>query len=48
MESIRIPWNDWKVVRQLGKGSYGTVYEIERTIGSYTEKSAMKVISIVY
>ena len=46
MDSIRIPWNDWKVVRQLGKGSYGTVYEIERALGSYTEKAAMKVIPI--
>lgn len=46
MESIRIPWNDWKDVRQLGKGSYGTVYEIERALGSYTEKAALKVIPI--
>ena len=46
MDSIRIPWNDWKVVRQLGKGSYGTVYEIERALGSYTEKAALKVIPI--
>ena len=46
MENVRIPWKDWIIVKQLGKGSYGTVYEIERTIGSFTEKSAMKVISI--
>ena len=46
MENVRIPWNDWKVVKQLGKGSYGTVYEIERALGAYTEKAAMKVISI--
>ena len=46
MESIKIPWKGWKIVKMLGKGSYGTVYEIERTVGSYTEKAAMKVIPI--
>ena len=46
MEVLKIPWEDWKFVRQLGKGSYGTVYEIERTLGSHTEKAAMKVIPI--
>ena len=46
MENVRIPWDDWKVVRQLGKGSYGTVYEIERTLDSRVEKAAMKVIPI--
>ena len=46
MDNVSIPWGDWKVVRQLGKGSYGTVYEIERTVGSRVEKAAMKVIPI--
>ena len=46
MDTARVPWKDWKVVRQIGKGSYGTVYEIERTLGSDSEKSAMKVIPI--
>ena len=46
MENVRIPWKDWIIVKQLGKGSYGTVYEIERALGSFTEKAAMKVISI--
>ena len=46
MENVRIPWKDWKVVKRLGKGSYGTVYEIERTMGSHVEKAAMKVIPI--
>lgn len=44
--AVRIPWNGWKAVRQIGKGTYGTVYEIDRTIGTYTEKAALKVISI--
>ena len=46
MENVRIPWNDWKVVKQLGKGSYGTVYQIERNIGGLTDRAALKVISI--
>ena len=46
MESIKIPWKGWKIVDMIGKGSYGTVYKIERAVGSYSEKSAMKVIPI--
>ena len=45
-DEINVPWDGWKIVKLIGKGSYGTVYEIERAIGSYVEKSAMKVISI--
>ena len=43
---IRIPWHGWKIVREIGKGSFGTVYEIERQLLDITEKAAMKVISI--
>ena len=46
MENIKIPWKGWKIVKLIGKGSYDTVYELERTVGSYTEKAAMKVIPI--
>ena len=45
-ELVRVPWKGWKVVSKLGQGSYGTVYEIERTVGSHVEKAAMKVIPI--
>ena len=45
-DMIKVPWDGWEVVRKLGKGSYGTVYEIERTVGDFSEKSAMKVIPI--
>ena len=24
----QIPWKDWKIVRRLGGGGFGTVYEI--------------------
>ncbi|MBQ3009709.1 MAG: protein kinase [Oscillospiraceae bacterium] len=36
----------WKIVRELGHGSFGAVYEIERKIFKNTEKAALKVICI--
>ncbi len=39
-------WPDWKTVRIIGKGSFGTVYEIERDVFGHLEKAALKVISI--
>ena len=33
-ENIRLPWPDWKIVKYLGGGAYGKVYEIERNIPS--------------
>ena len=43
---IYVPWDGWKVVNKIGHGTYGVVYEIERTLFSVTEKAAMKVIRI--
>jgi serine/threonine protein kinase len=43
---IYVPWDGWKVVNKIGHGTYGVVYEIERTLFSLTEKAAMKVIRI--
>lgn len=42
-----IKYPGWEVVREIGTGSYGKVYEIKKT-GSFgtTENSALKVISI--
>ena len=47
MDMIRIPWPKWEIVKKLGNGSFGSVYEIERNdeFGN-TEKAALKVISI--
>ena len=45
-DNIRIPWPGWKIVREIGKGTFGTVYEIERQLMSGIEKAAMKVITI--
>lgn len=39
-------WTDWKVVRQLGEGAFGKVYEVVRDRYGIEERSAMKVISI--
>ena len=41
-----IPWKDWKIVRRLGGGGFGTVYEIERDFYGEEELAAMKVIRI--
>lgn len=36
----------WNLIRMLGKGCYGTVYEIERDSLGIKEKSALKIIKI--
>lgn len=44
--NISIPWSEWRIVRKLGKGGFGAVYEIERDIYGAKEKAALKIISI--
>lgn len=46
-EKIILPWPDWKIVKYLGGGAYGKVYEIERTISGTQEKekAALKIVS---
>lgn len=44
-KNILLPWPDWKIVKYLGGGTYGKVYEIERNISGFTEKAALKIIS---
>lgn len=44
-QNIQI-WPDWRIVRELGRGSFGEVYEINRQNGNYLEKAALKVIRI--
>ena len=39
-------WPGWETVRQIGHGSFGTVYEIQRRIGGEFEQAAVKVITI--
>lgn len=39
-------WQGWETVGLIGKGGFGSVYEIRRTILDETEKAALKVITI--
>jgi len=38
----------WQTVNAIGRGSFGTVYEIQRDLYGDTEKAALKVISLPY
>ena len=46
LTKVRAPWPDWQMDGQIGKGQFGTVYKISRTMLGITEFAAMKVISI--
>ncbi len=39
-------WPEWEIVRQIGQGGYGAVYEAVRTDSNLTSRAAIKVISI--
>ena len=43
--SQNLPWPGWEIVRRLGGGSYGKVYEIRREQYHIVERAALKVIS---
>ena len=46
-ELQKAPWSDWETVRLIGRGSFGTVYEIQRKlVDDDTESAALKVITI--
>ena len=44
-EKIILPWPDWKIVKYLGSGGYGKVYEIEKNVSGVQEKAALKIVS---
>ncbi len=44
MERKKIEWPGWETVDIIGRGNFGEVYEIQRTIHGRTEKAALKVI----
>lgn len=39
-------WETWNVKRKIGEGSFGAVYEVEKTVADHTSFSAVKLISI--
>ena len=39
-------WPGWKVVREIGQGSFGAVYEIQREMFGKIESAALKVLTI--
>ena len=41
-----VGWPGWKVTRLIGRGSFGAVYEMHRSVFSDVEKAALKVITI--
>ena len=43
--NVRLPWPGWTVVKYLGEGGYGRVYEIERELSGLKEQAALKVVS---
>ena len=44
-ENIRLPWPECEIVKYLGGGAYGKVYEIERNNSGIREKAAVKIVS---
>ena len=45
-EQLRQHWPEWEIVRSLGEGAFGKVYEIRRGEGGLEEHAALKVIRI--
>ena len=45
-ENITVPFHDWTVIREIGVGGFGKVYEIYRDQYGFVERSAMKVIAV--
>lgn len=39
-------WPEWKVACEIGRGSFGAVYEIQKDVFGMTDRAALKVITI--
>ena len=46
MSSLEKVWPEWKIEKQIGKGSFGIVYQAVRQDSNMTSHAAIKVISI--
>ena len=42
----KVLWPGWETVRLIGRGSFGSVYEIERDVFGHKEQAALKVLRI--
>ena len=40
-----LPWQEWKIVKKLGRGGYGSVYQAQRNSAGVMEDAAIKVLS---
>lgn len=45
-ELLESVWPGWEPVRMIGKGSFGTVYEIQKINGNMVDYAAIKIVSI--
>jgi serine/threonine protein kinase len=45
-DSLSNVWHEWQIVRKIGNGSYGNVYEAVRTDHSIKSRAAIKIINI--
>ena len=41
-----IAFNNWTITKQIGRGSFGTVYEIQREDFGQVYRAALKVITV--
>ena len=46
IDLINSIWPEWKTVRELGQGSYGSVFEVVRDDGRLQTRGAVKIITI--
>lgn len=44
--NIQIPWPEWEITKVIGRGGFGTVYEIQKDVFGKKEYAALKVLSI--
>lgn len=45
-QKSKIRWSGWDIIDRIGKGGYGTVYELQREVVGDIERCALKVITI--
>ena len=43
---VQSPWSEWKIIKEIGRGSFGAVYEIQREEHGDIEKGALKIIKV--